>query len=260
MCDLAKDSKSKSLRFVFTRTLNPKSEFEVDPYFQAINKRVPIIASDAGGIPLQVKDGINGYIVPVSQPSEVATLLTEIFTGEKTTTRPLATHEKLDSSSSSTDPFATTTTSPKEVSVEGAQDIENGDGTDPNAVAEQFVKNFERPMIKISSDLGSTSEDFWTVGNAVRWMLLTAKLVGLEVGEDESSIVENEIGNGNKNKNGNETSSSQSQKESTSSSLFLLRSMGVGQGILSENKDEHGGNVWKMVMGDDLKEGDGQLI
>ena len=184
------------------------------PVSQAINKRVPIIASDAGGIPLQVKDGLNGWIVPSGNPSATAKVLMDIYTGKKSVKRDLSSDRKLKS------PEA-------DEKDAGVSKEDEGEGTDPNAVAEQFVRTFDAPVIKVASDEGSTSEDFWTVGNSVRWMLLCAQLLGLSI------TAKGEEGE-------------------------VLRKMDVSGKMIS--KDEEGGNVWKMVMGDDMKKGEGEVL
>ncbi|KAK4689437.1 hypothetical protein P7C73_g671, partial [Tremellales sp. Uapishka_1] len=163
--------------------LSTREGFEVK-VTEAINHRVPIIASDAGGIPLQVKEGVNGWVVPSGNSSAVASLLLDIHAGKTKVTRQL-----------------------KEMGVNGS--------SDPNGVAEQFVKSFDDavPRVREPQDDGATSEDFWTVGNATRWMWLFSELLGI----------------GSKDLD-----------------------MGAGP--------DGGGNVWKMVMGGDMPEGDGDLI
>lgn len=110
---------------------------------EAVNKRVPIIASRAGGIPLQVKDGENGWLVDVGDREAVATILLDIYTGKRSISR----------------------------KVTGAA-AKNNTETDPNAVAEAFVHNLGEPVPRVHDEANASSEDFWTVGNAVKWMLL----------------------------------------------------------------------------------------
>ena len=169
--------------------------FDVDlTYCQAINKRVPIIASDAGGIPLQVKHGLNGWVVKTGDTDAIADTFLGIYQEKLKVSRPLPADRK------------------------------NEGKSDPNAVAQQFVSSFEQPMIKIHTDEGATSEDFWTVGNAARWMLLVSRVLGLRAeGPDEE----------------------------------LLKSMEIGKQLAGKGVD--GENVWKMVMGKDMLEGDGEL-
>jgi hypothetical protein len=163
---------------------------------QAINKRVPIICSDAGGIPLQVQHGKNGWVVPSGDSEAVASLLLDIYQNKTTTDRDMAPKYKLDGKS------------------------------DPNSIAEQFVRNFEMTMPKIHGDDGATSEDFWTVGNAVRWMLLASRLTA-----GDGAVEGGEEG--------------------------VLGKMKVEEKL--EGKGVDGENVWKMVMGDDMIEGEGEL-
>lgn len=149
---------------------------------QIINKRVPVIVYDAGGIPLQVNHGCNGWIVPTDDLDAVANLLFEIRTGKTSLTRPQGS-TKEDKS--------------------------------PNAVSEEWVSSYDAPVPKVASDAGATSEDFWTVGNAVKWMYLATRVLELPVdGADRSA----ETGKG------------------------------------------EGGNVWRIAMGDEAKEGEGKII
>ena len=101
--------------------------------------------------------------------------------------------------------------------------------SDPNAVAEKFVGSFESPMTKVHSDEGATSEDFWTVGNATRWMLLASRVLGLE--PDVEGL--------------------------QSGDADVLKSMEIGKKLQGKGVD--GENVWKMVMGKDMIEGEGEL-
>lgn len=186
---------------------------------EAIHKRVPMIASDAGGIPLQVKHGKNGWIVKAGDTSAVASLLFDIYTDKISVQRDTKEFDPLEG------------------------------GTDPNAVAEAFVSDLDAPLPPVQSDKNGTSEDFWTVGNATRWMLLFSKILGLPV---ESTATEEgyvlPIDNG-----GMDIPSYMSQEFRE-----IIRDMGVGEKLLG--KGEEGGNVWKMVMGQDLVEGEGELI
>lgn len=150
--------------------------------------------------------------MPAANPSATADVLMDIYTGKKAVKRALPADRILHSDT-----------------PDG--DNEGRGGTDPNAVAEEFVRSFDAPMIKIATDEGSTSEDFWTVGNSVRWMLLCAQLLGIPATSDG--------GNG-----------SEDNEE-------ILRKMGVGMKLLA--RGEEGGNVWKMVMGDDMRQGEAEL-
>ena len=143
-----------------------------------INKGVPVIVYDAGGIPLQVKDKHNGWIIPTDDIDAVANLLFDFHSGK--------------------------------ASLNG--DSQN---TDPNTAAGEWVEKYDEPVPKVNGGLGSTSEDFWTVGNATKWMYLATQVLGIPL-------------------------------------------EGVGQNFGFETGD--GGNVWKMVMGDDLKPNEGEII
>lgn len=79
--------------------VRPHSEgFEVK-VTEAINKRVPIIASDAGGIPLQVKEGKNGWIVPAGDSAAVSDMLYKIHKGELSVHRDISVEQELDGKS-----------------------------------------------------------------------------------------------------------------------------------------------------------------
>ncbi|KAJ9105967.1 hypothetical protein QFC19_003302 [Naganishia cerealis] len=67
--------------------LSTREGFEVK-VSEAILKRIPIIATTAGGIPLQVKDGLNGWLVPPGQPSKAADILFDFYTGKIALGRP----------------------------------------------------------------------------------------------------------------------------------------------------------------------------
>jgi hypothetical protein len=171
-------------------------EYQADiaDVMQAINKRVPIIASDAGGIPLQVKEGMNGWVVPTGDTKAVADVLLDIYQGKKKVERPL----------------------PEDRKYKGSDN--------PNAVAQKFAGEDDQPMIRVKDDIGATSEDFWTVGNACKWMFLASRVLGLEkTGEDEE----------------------------------LLSDMKIGEKLAGKQVD--GENVWRMMIGKDLEDGEGAL-
>lgn len=62
--------------------LSTREGFEVK-VSEALHKGVPIIASRAGGIPLQVEDGKSGFVVEPSDSSAVAERLHQLFTDHK---------------------------------------------------------------------------------------------------------------------------------------------------------------------------------
>ena len=167
---------------------------------EAVNKRVPIIASSAGGIPLQVKHGENGWVVPTGDSKAVSSLFYDIYTGKKQVHRYLSRSAQ---------------------SLDGKSDL--------NSEAEAFVRDFDKPMIRVHSDNGATSEDFWTVGNATRWMLLADRLLGLPVSGGELNAQES----------------------------GLLSGMEVGQKLGGVGVD--GKNVWEMVMGKNMISGEGEI-
>ena len=61
--------------------LSTREGFEVK-VSEAVHKGIPIIASHAGGIPLQVEDGKSGFIVEPGDSSAVAKRLYELFTDD----------------------------------------------------------------------------------------------------------------------------------------------------------------------------------
>ena len=200
---------------------------------EVVNKRVPIIVSDAGGIPLQVKNGINGFIVPTGDSQAVSDLLFDIYTGEKSISRgPL----------------------PKNRTLHGQDD--------PNSAAEAFTRDVEQPMppIRMPTDEGSTSEDFWTVGNAVKWMYLISRVLGLkpEYAEDIKGDVDRVMGDAEglgEGKEGKERIRGEAHwKEVLKRDEQVLRKMKVGLGKWDEEEED---NVWKLVMRDDLADGEG---
>lgn len=132
---------------------------------QAINKRVPVIVYDAGGIPLQVNHECNGWIVPTDDIDAVARLLSEIHSGKTSMARPK--------------------------DEDHAQDGK----VDPNSIADEWVMRYDEPVLKIAGDMGATSEDFWTVGNAVKWMYLATQILGIPL-DGVGAAFEKRVGEG----------------------------------------------------------------
>lgn len=142
---------------------------------------MPVIVYDAGGIPLQVNHGCNGWIIPTDDIDAVADLLFDIRTCKTSLKRP-------------TDP--------------------NGEDKSPNTMSDEWVNVYDAPVPKIAGAAGATSEDFWTVGNAVKWMYLATQVLDLPLA-------------------------------------------GVGDKFKGDKGE--GGNVWRMAMGDDAKDGEGEV-
>lgn len=65
-----------------TLQLSIKEGFEVK-VTEALMKGIPVIAYKTGGIPLQVKDNINGFLIPVGKTNEVSDCLYKLLTDEK---------------------------------------------------------------------------------------------------------------------------------------------------------------------------------
>lgn len=61
--------------------LSTREGFEVK-VSEAVHKGVPIIATRAGGIPLQVQDGVNGFLVDVGDTDAVARHLFDLLTNK----------------------------------------------------------------------------------------------------------------------------------------------------------------------------------
>jgi hypothetical protein len=62
--------------------LSIREGFEVK-VSEALHKGRPVIATNTGGIPIQVQHGKNGFLVPPSMPQEVATHLMELWTNKE---------------------------------------------------------------------------------------------------------------------------------------------------------------------------------
>lgn len=146
-----------------------------------------------------MKHGINGWVVKTGDSAAVAQTLFDVYKEKAEVQLPLFRGKDLQGK------------------------------TDRNAVAEKSVGSFEEPVMRVHSDAGSTSEDFWTVGNATRWMLLASRVLGLDAEGDGLQVEE----------------------------VGLLKSMEVGKKLEGNEVDR--GNVWKMVMGKDLVEGEAEI-
>ena len=77
---LERVSKSKSPKYVFSLALSLLTYILPD---QAIHKTRWIIATRAGGIPLQIRDGVDGKLVPPGDPKAIAEALIEFYTSGK---------------------------------------------------------------------------------------------------------------------------------------------------------------------------------
>lgn len=77
----------------FVVQLSSREGFEVK-VSEAIHKGKPIIATRAGGIPLQVQDGKNGFLVDVHDSDAVADHLFDLYTDNKLYKR-LSDHAKV---------------------------------------------------------------------------------------------------------------------------------------------------------------------
>jgi alpha,alpha-trehalose phosphorylase (configuration-retaining) len=73
--------------------LSIKEGFEVK-VTEALMKGVPIVAYRTGGIPLQIKEGVNGYLIEPGNTKEVARVLYELMTDEKKYSKMSAAAEK----------------------------------------------------------------------------------------------------------------------------------------------------------------------
>jgi hypothetical protein len=138
------------------------------------------------GIPLQVKDGINGWLVPPSEPSKTADKLYDFYTGkiklDRPAGRPDIGRRRRDSLHFAAErrPVASTPRTPltrtnsrrsilteEPEKIKGGLDTANGSiemGFDPNTVAERFVNDIGAPFPAVHPDSASPSEDYFTIG------------------------------------------------------------------------------------------------
>ena len=107
-------------------------------------------------------------------------------------------------------------------------------------------------------DAAATSEDFWTVGNATKWMLLASRLLDLSpqapsamgrMAKDTLDAASRMVGAGRVEP--------EAEMRMTEAEEGVLASMGVGQGI--EKRNDVATAVWKMVMGKDMLQGEGEI-
>lgn len=165
--------------------------------------------------------------MPSGDATAVSDLLIDIYTGKKRVHRDLSTGKALE-----------------------------GDKTDPNSVAEAFVRDFERDMPQIKEDRGSTSEDFWTVGNAVKWMYLASKILGL--GAESGGLVVDAQEKGPEEAEAEAKGQTEEERrEVAKKDKAVLEAMGIKGGGWDVKKECMEENVWKLVMGQDLIKGEG---
>lgn len=240
--------------------LSTREGFEVK-VSEAVLKRIPIIASKAGGIPLQVKDGLNGWIVPPSDSNAVANVLVEFYLGKKKLDRAAGRpdeRERMQDTLSKDgdmngkigdDDFLRQAV--PEISTEGESGtIGYGEAThpsktdarhasemmlDPNTSAENFVRNVGAPFPAVHPDGAAPSEDFFTVGNASRWLLILSLMSGKPI--RRSHHERDEVIDGEADSDGE---------------VELLKSMGLSEqgtpGGKSELMKVNGQNVYRMLM------------
>lgn len=118
---------------------------------------------------------------------------------------------------------------------------------DPNALADDFVRRAGAPFPVVHPDSAAPSEDFFTVGNAARWLLLFSLLSGKPIKQEHHARFRVDRNEG-----------------TPEEEVRLLESMGLSQegGIGGKAAMEkiNMANVWQMVMGEDMLEGDGRVI
>ncbi len=262
--------------------LSTKEGFEVK-VSEGVLKRVPVIVSQAGGLSLQVKEGVNGWLVDAGESEPVAKILTELWQGKRSLKREKGRPEirkakeagdvgivedhrggsSLPGTQSRAVVDRKNEAATKEDDHEGARPSgKNGLGLvtntaeakpitpadealdlDPNTVADIFCEDVGRPFPAIHVDETSPSEDFFTIGNAARWLLLWSMLDGRGV-RGGAGLEDGD--------------------------LDLLQSMGLpledvhpqgqpmnGQDIMRKFNGE---NVWRLLMGADVKEGEGRVL
>lgn len=131
-----------------------------------------------------MKDGINGWLVPPSEPSKTADKLYDFYTGkiklDRPEGRPDTDRRRRDSLHFATEkrPVASTplsrTNSRRSIFTEEPEKV-NGDGldtptgstemgVDPNTTADRFVNDIGAPYPAVHPDSASPSEDFFTIG------------------------------------------------------------------------------------------------
>lgn len=134
---------------------------------------------------MQVKHGVNGWLVPPGEPSKTADILFDFFTGkiklERPTRRANLGRPRRDSlhaapngrHRSSLDELSPgkMTESPRSKSpdhlplVHPEREDKHSD-TDPNSIAEEFVNDIGAPYAAVHPDESSPSENFFTVGTS----------------------------------------------------------------------------------------------
>jgi len=217
--------------------LSTREGFEVK-VSEAVNKRIPIIVSRAGGLPLQIKEGINGWLVEPGESEPVAKILVELWEGKRQLNRQpgkpgIKTLADLESAKKRAAANAETKhdgglglhTSARQsfvdvllkheplrhvdgrkptlnIDVDSNPPLSNINANeeglsvldlDPNSVADAFVQEIGRPYPPVRGDEASPSEDFFTVGNAARWLLLWSLLDGRGVHADSQGLVDGDV-------------------------------------------------------------------
>jgi hypothetical protein len=285
--------------------LSTREGFEVK-VSEAVNKRIPIIVSRAGGLPLQIKEGVNGWLVEPGQSEPVANILMELWEGKRKLKRQpgkpgIKTLKDMEGAEQVPPPSTQPTqpkhagglsliTSAKQSLVEALQKHEPGrqvvealqkhepgrqvDGKptpnlntetdtepklshinanednlsvldlDPNSVADFFVQDTGRPYPPVRGDNASPSEDFFTVGNAARWLLLWSLLDGRGVKARSHELIDGDV----------ELLVDMGIPVDDGSGQFVAK--GGKAAMAKWNEDI----VWKMLMREDTLEDEGVLL
>lgn len=128
---------------------------------------MPIIISSAGGLPLQVRDGVNGWIVPSGESAPVADRLLALFDAGVC---PLPTVGVLERAGQTPNSLA-------DAVVDDL--LAHPPRINPTPPASMDGAGERRAAEAAQDDAGQDvgcSEDFFTVGNAVKWMALWARI------------------------------------------------------------------------------------
>lgn len=216
------------------------------------------------GIPLQVKEGVNGWLVDPAAPDQVAEILFEFYTGKKQLDRRQGRpdeeycEDRLHEHHGYGQAELPRTDGKKNPSHQeddaigdpglvgegnGDSKIKEGKRLNPNDSADQYVKTVGAPFPKVKPTPDGPSEDFFTIGNALKWLLLFSLISGKAISKDDHTEENGGMGDAD---------------------VELLKSMGLKETGWKGGKEamrEYGDKaVWKMVMGDALEEGEGRII
>jgi hypothetical protein len=140
----------------------------------------------SSGIPLQVKHGVNGWLVPPGEPTKTADILFDFYMGKIGLTRPSRTEKgrpRRDSLHFNVDGRPTsfsgifslsdieTSRCASPVSIDerkSARKPATPPSVSPNEFANQYVSDIGAPFPAVHADESSPSEDYFTIGEQTR--------------------------------------------------------------------------------------------